>query len=108
VQQPQPVQQYHQQPIQAYTTPQYEQQPSEKGPVAQVHQVPMQQAQQPMQQMQQGQPQQQPAQPLFQPRAYQTATPLNVLGRSGAPVDCPVCGQRTMTRTTPVVGNTNQ
>jgi len=108
VQQPQPVvQNYPQQPIQAYTTPQYEAQPSEKGPAVQIQQMPVHQQQQPMQQVHQGQQPQQAAQPLFQPRTYQTATPLNVLGRSGAPVDCPVCGQRTMSRTTPVIGNSN-
>jgi len=49
-----------------------------------------------------------PVQPMFQARVYKTATPLNVLGRTGAPADCPACGQRSMTRIVSVVGNTNQ
>jgi lipopolysaccharide-induced tumor necrosis factor-alpha factor len=41
-------------------------------------------------------------------RQYQNATPLQVLGRGAAPVDCPSCGVRAMTRTNYEVGNTTQ
>ncbi|TVY51926.1 Lipopolysaccharide-induced tumor necrosis factor-alpha factor-like protein, partial [Lachnellula suecica] len=37
-------------------------------------------------------------------RTYQNATPLASLGRSPAPVDCPTCGNRAMTRITHIVG----
>jgi len=41
-------------------------------------------------------------------QTYQTATPLSGLGRVPAPVDCPVCGQRSMTRISYKIGNINQ
>ncbi|CZR61964.1 uncharacterized protein PAC_11861 [Phialocephala subalpina] len=43
-------------------------------------------------------------QQVFQARVYQAATPLNVLRRTRAPADCPVCEQRQITRTSPVIG----
>jgi hypothetical protein len=39
---------------------------------------------------------------------YKTAAPIAALGRSPAPVDCPSCGQRALTTTSFVVGNTAQ
>jgi lipopolysaccharide-induced tumor necrosis factor-alpha factor len=45
----------------------------------------------------------QPGQPI-----YQTSTPLNLLNRYAAPVDCPACGQRGITRIAYIVGNTTQ
>lgn len=62
-----------------------------------------------------------PAQPLPQPPApgyyatapgvghpsgYNSATPLHALQRGPTPVDCPVCGQREMTRVEAHAGNT--
>ena len=39
-------------------------------------------------------------QPLQQQQSqYRNATPLHSLGESQAPVDCPSCGHRTLTRT---------
>jgi lipopolysaccharide-induced tumor necrosis factor-alpha factor len=43
-----------------------------------------------------------------QPNVYNTATPLHALQRGPTPVDCPVCGQREMTRVEPHSGNTTQ
>ncbi|KAH6971899.1 LITAF-like zinc ribbon domain-containing protein [Ilyonectria destructans] len=37
---------------------------------------------------------------------YRTAAPISALGRTPAPVDCPSCGQRGMTVTNFIVGNT--
>lgn len=39
---------------------------------------------------------------------FRTATPIAALGRNGAPVDCPSCGNRAMTITNFVAGNTTQ
>jgi lipopolysaccharide-induced tumor necrosis factor-alpha factor len=74
-----------------------QQQYSEKGHVTQVQTIPIPH-----------QLQGTLVQPTFQSRVYQIATPLNVLGRTSAPADCPACGQRNMTRVVGVVGNTNQ
>lgn len=41
-------------------------------------------------------------------QTYQTATPLSGLGRVPAPVDCPVCGQRSMTKISYKIGSINQ
>ncbi|CAG8961049.1 hypothetical protein HYFRA_00002590 [Hymenoscyphus fraxineus] len=38
-------------------------------------------------------------------RTFQNVTPLASLGRSPAPVDCPACGQRSMTRIAFLAGN---
>lgn len=43
---------------------------------------------------------------MGQPSGYNTATPLHALQRGTTPVDCPVCGQREMTRVEPRSGNT--
>ncbi|RAL14485.1 LITAF-like zinc ribbon domain-containing protein [Aspergillus homomorphus CBS 101889] len=40
------------------------------------------------------------------PSGYNTATPLHALQRGPAPVDCPVCRHREMTRVQPEAGNT--
>ena len=74
-------------------------------------QMPQQQmGQQQMGQQQMGQQQmgQQPmgGQPMQQPTQYHTATPLQSLGEGAAPVDCPACHQRALTRTDYVSGNT--
>ncbi|KAF7125603.1 hypothetical protein CNMCM5793_001842 [Aspergillus hiratsukae] len=45
---------------------------------------------------------------MAQPSGYNTATPLHALQRGPTPVDCPVCGQREMTRVEPHSGNTTQ
>jgi len=87
VQQPQSIYIQATEPQQAY---------SEKGPTVQSQAIPIQH-----------QPQDPSAQQNYTFRAYKTATPLNVLGRTGAPADCPACGQRNMTRIVTVVGNTN-
>ncbi len=39
---------------------------------------------------------------------YHTATPIAALGRSSAPLDCPCCGQRSLTSIDFIVGNTTQ
>jgi predicted RNA-binding Zn-ribbon protein involved in translation (DUF1610 family) len=39
---------------------------------------------------------------------YQTSTPLTLLNRYASPVDCPTCGQRTITRIMYVVGGSTQ
>ena len=39
---------------------------------------------------------------------YQTATPIPNLGMSPAPVDCPACGKRGMTKISHHAGNTTQ
>ena len=39
---------------------------------------------------------------------YQNATPLASLGPGAAPVDCPVCKHRAMTRIAPQAGGTTQ
>jgi hypothetical protein len=39
---------------------------------------------------------------------YKTAVPIPNLGMGSAPVDCPSCGKRCMTRLEYVVGNTTQ
>ncbi|KAL5343037.1 LITAF-like zinc ribbon domain-containing protein [Aspergillus crustosus] len=54
------------------------------------------------------QPQQRPQQqPIIQqPGQYPTAVPLHALQRTSQVVDCPVCGQREMTRTEGVTGKT--
>jgi lipopolysaccharide-induced tumor necrosis factor-alpha factor len=39
---------------------------------------------------------------------YKTTIPIAILGRSGAPVDCPSCGNREMTRTNFKAGNSTQ
>ena len=54
---------------------------------------------------QQQQQQQQVAQPL---QTYNTATPLASLQDSPAPVDCPICHTRAMTRVEAMSGNTTQ
>jgi len=63
--------------------------------------VPMQQQQMPMHQN--TMPMQQPMQTQS---TYQTAVPLGNLQEAAAPVDCPVCRQRALTRTEYVAGNT--
>lgn len=45
-------------------------------------------------------------QPPPQPSQYHTATPLPNLGEGSAPVDCPSCRTRALTRTQYVSGNT--
>ena len=65
--------------------------------------VPMQQQQMPMHQN--TMPMQQPMQTQS---TYQTAVPLGNLQEAAAPVDCPVCRQRALTRTEYVAGNTTQ
>ncbi|KAF4263897.1 hypothetical protein CNMCM8689_001556 [Aspergillus fumigatus] len=40
------------------------------------------------------------------PSGYNSATPLHALQRGPTPVDCPVCGQREMTRVEAHAGNT--
>lgn len=67
--------------------------------------VPMQQQQQ-MPMHQNTMPMQQPMQQ--QQSTYQTAVPLGNLQEAAAPVDCPVCRQRALTRTEYVSGNTTQ
>ena len=75
------------------------------------HTVPMQQ-----QQQQQHMPmyqntvpvQQQVQQPMQTQSTYQTAVRLVNLQEAAAPVDCPVCRQRALTRTEYVSGNTTQ
>jgi len=72
-----------------------------QAPPPGVHQDPNQNqhpdpAQQPQPQMQQGQ----------KPTQYQSATPLGSLQQGAAPVDCPVCGVRELTRTEFVSGGT--
>ncbi|KZF23398.1 hypothetical protein L228DRAFT_267405 [Xylona heveae TC161] len=52
------------------------------------------------------QQQQQQQQQNSNEKTYKNATPLAVLGRSAAPVDCPACGNRCMTRITYKTGNT--
>ncbi|KAF7183792.1 hypothetical protein CNMCM7691_004214 [Aspergillus felis] len=42
------------------------------------------------------------------PSGYNTATPLHSLKRGPTPVDCPVCGQRGMTRAEAQTGKTTQ
>lgn len=49
-------------------------------------------------------PQQQPL-PLHHPPTYRSATPLAALGQYSAPVECPLCGAREVTRTQHVVGD---
>ena len=69
--------------------------------------VPMQQQQMPMHQS--TMPMQQPMQqPMQTQSTYQTAVPLGNLQEAAAPVDCPVCRQRALTRTEYVSGNTTQ
>ncbi|KAI9696803.1 MAG: hypothetical protein M1836_005165 [Candelina mexicana] len=47
--------------------------------------------------------------PTQQPTSrYQTATPLHALSMGPAPVDCPACGKREVTRVTFENGNTTQ
>lgn len=60
------------------------------------------QQQVPMQQVQTGQP------PMQQQSQFHTATPLGNLGEGAAPVDCPCCRQRALTRTTYHSGNTTK
>ncbi|KAK0512096.1 hypothetical protein JMJ35_005224 [Cladonia borealis] len=79
-------------------------------PNMQQQQMPLHQNTMPMQQPIQ-QPIQQPMQqPIQQPiqtqSTYQTAIPLGNLQEAAAPVDCPVCRQRALTRTEYVAGNT--
>ncbi|KAK2685479.1 hypothetical protein V3481_010684 [Fusarium oxysporum f. sp. vasinfectum] len=45
--------------------------------------------------------------PFVRPPCW-TAAPIAALGRSPAPVDCPSCGQRGLTVTNFIVGNTTQ
>lgn len=46
--------------------------------------------------------------PYGHPSGYATATPLHALQSAPCPVDCPVCGQREMTRVQAVSGSTTQ
>lgn len=62
--------------------------------------TPQHQASMPMQQQQQQQP--------IQQSGYQTATPLANLGEGAAPVDCPCCHMRALTRTEYHSGNTTK
>jgi lipopolysaccharide-induced tumor necrosis factor-alpha factor len=39
---------------------------------------------------------------------YQTSTPLTLLNRYPSPVDCPACGQRSITRIAYITGNATQ
>ncbi|EAW12893.1 uncharacterized protein ACLA_013280 [Aspergillus clavatus NRRL 1] len=48
----------------------------------------------------------QPGAAAANPSGYTMAVPLASLQRGPTPVDCPVCGQREMTRTEPEAGNT--
>ncbi|MCJ1233158.1 hypothetical protein MMC14_001113 [Varicellaria rhodocarpa] len=52
------------------------------------------------------QQQQQPQQSMAQGQQYQTAIPLYALGPGPAPVDCPVCHVRALTRVEYETGNT--
>ena len=63
-------------------------------------QMPMHQNTMPMQQQMQ--------QPMQSQSQYHTAIPLGNLQEAAAPVDCPVCRQRALTRTEYVAGNTTQ
>ena len=65
-------------------------------PNMQQQQMPMHQNTMPMQQ------------PMQTQSTYQTAVPLGNLQEAAAPVDCPVCRQRALTRTEYVAGNTTQ
>lgn len=53
-------------------------------------------------------PQPYPQQAVGAPRQFHSAVPLAALGQASSPVDCPVCHQRTMTRTSRSIGNTTQ
>ncbi|KAJ6112934.1 hypothetical protein N7512_008258 [Penicillium capsulatum] len=46
--------------------------------------------------------------PFGQPSGYASCTPLHALQSAPAPVDCPCCGRREMTRTEAVSGGTTQ
>lgn len=46
--------------------------------------------------------------PYGPPSGYANATPLHALQSASAPVDCPACGNREMTRTEAVTGMTTQ
>jgi len=93
-----PMAEYSQQQVNA---PTFEGQPAqpindEKAPAVQ----PQQQLQQP------------PNQPAFvqqqsAPQVFQSAVPVANLGANPAPVDCPICHARAMTRVTKETGNTN-
>ncbi|KKK22827.1 hypothetical protein P175DRAFT_0506257 [Aspergillus ochraceoroseus IBT 24754] len=78
-----PVPPYEQQPLQ--NLPPANQQPNSVAPGTQM----------------------QPPQQYAPPSSYASAAPLQSLQRSPAPVDCPVCGVREMTRVEAVTGNTN-
>ncbi|KAL9623426.1 MAG: hypothetical protein Q9160_002319 [Pyrenula sp. 1 TL-2023] len=105
----------------------YPQQPGSPPPVHMQQQVPLSSGSPPPMQQQwsynsgqmgtpPAQPQQQPPFQQQQPMAYapaagsqyQTAVAIPNLGMGSAPVDCPSCGRRGMTRTEYVVGNTTQ
>ena len=65
---------------------------------------------QPQQVYQQGDPQgpQQFYTPYGHPSGYATVVPLHCVQSAPCPVDCPVCGEREMTRIEPVSGGTTQ
>ncbi|KAL8896272.1 MAG: hypothetical protein Q9207_007785 [Kuettlingeria erythrocarpa] len=91
-----PIQQYPQQPMASppMDQPKQEFYPGQPG-------TPQHQASMPMQQQQQQQ------QPMPQ-SGYQTATPLANLGEGAAPVDCPCCHMRALTRPEYHSGNTTK
>ncbi|KAL9043315.1 MAG: hypothetical protein Q9214_003493, partial [Letrouitia sp. 1 TL-2023] len=90
---PQPIQQYPQQQPQPY------QSPMASPPVdPQKQEYYPQQQQQPVQH--------QPTMPVQQASGYQTAVPLQNLQEAAAPVDCPSCRTRALTRTEFHSGNT--
>jgi len=47
-------------------------------------------------------------QQVSQKQQYANATPIQSLGRGSAPVDCPACGQRALTRIQYETGNSTQ
>src|ERR1700722_9237438 len=99
--QPPPIA-YQQQPQMGYSP----QPPFNQQPV-----YPQQPNQQPNQQLNQQQafpPQMVPQQMPSQPRQFQNTMAIPNLGMGAAPVDCPICGSRTMTSISYHTGNTTQ
>jgi len=103
------------QPVQPGYAPQMQPQ-QQYGAPQQYAQPGMQQygmpGQQPIQQPQMAYGQPQMMQPVMtQPtgppagQIYQSAVPIQTLGESSAPIDCPSCHQRSMTNTTRVAGD---
>ncbi|KAI4124795.1 MAG: hypothetical protein LQ338_004621 [Usnochroma carphineum] len=100
-----PIQQYPQQQYQQQYQQQHQQQPMVSPPMdQQKHEYYPSQAATP--QHQPSMPTQQPVQQPVQQIGYQTATPLQNLQEAAAPVDCPCCRMRALTRTEYHSGNT--